>query len=312
MSRIIYPANFIGQRTLFGNIAFKHNNDKANSDIAPLLLQKNINLTKASTASTNAQAQEDIRLLLTKQSQNYSQLRDIQFNPIFTRLKQQVQFLKGLFKPNFKQLGNWGITIDNNGKITYPADFAAQVALFTTFKETHDAFDAGTSPLQPFLTVNKIDLVAEAALVSSAVTNHKKFAQAAKDAETATEQRDLHWLPVEKYLHEIGDYLKKLYIDNTKALGLWGYVVDTSPVAPKERTSTLKVGEKVTLSGIVLGSLVTNIGTADVHIYKGRSTTGNPIIVHAGENDGVAKGFTTITVSNPSTTATAKVKTLIS
>jgi hypothetical protein len=312
MSRIVYPANFIGQRTLLNNISTKHDADKTNSDIIPLLAQKNIDLLKDQQAATDAQLQEDTRLLLTKQSQNYCQLRDLQFDPVFSRFKTCVQYLKTFFKPNFKELGNWKIAIDNNGKISYPTDVKECIELFTAFKEVHDTFDKGTSPLQPFLKQNEIDLDADATTMASALLNHNKFTQAAKDAETATEKRDLLWNPAEQHLHEIGDYLKKLYLDNTKAMGLWGFVVDDNPKAPKERKSTLKIGQKVTITSVVIGGTLTNMGTGDIHVYKGKSTTGNPTIVHAGEAMGMVKGYSNITVSNPSTLINASFKVLTS
>ncbi|MFT4153802.1 hypothetical protein [Parafilimonas sp.] len=48
------------------------------------------------------------------------------------------------------------------------------------------------------------------------------------------------------------------------------------------------------------GTTLTNIGKTDLHIYTGRITNGIPLIVHAGGQAGMQKGFSTITVANPS------------
>ena len=45
---------------------------------------------------------EQSRLLLTRQSQNYCELRDLKFDTIFSDLKGCYQFLKSFYKPNFK------------------------------------------------------------------------------------------------------------------------------------------------------------------------------------------------------------------
>ena len=71
-----------------------------------------------------------------------------------------------------------------------------------------------------------------------------------------------------------------------------------------------KKGDKITLKGIVIGGTITNNGTEDIHLYKGKTTTGNPIILKPGEKHGVTKGFSIITISNPSLLLVAKVSAL--
>ena len=44
----------------------------------------------------------------------------------------------------------------------------------------------------------------------------------------------------------------------------------------------------------------------DIHVYKGKTTTGMPVIVHPGEVLGMTKGYSVITVVNPSSLVTAK------
>ena len=103
----------------------------------------------------------------------------------------------------------------------------------------------------------------------------------------------------------------KLYQDNEKALGMWGFTVDHSPQQPRVRTTKLKLGEKITTNGVVLGSTLSNIGETDVHVYAGKTTTGTPCIVHKGEQLGMQKGFSSITVVNPSVLQEAKFTVLV-
>jgi hypothetical protein len=92
----------------------------------------------------------------------------------------------------------------------------------------------------------------------------------------------------------------KLFSNNPKALGNWGFVVDDSSQKPKLRTTKLKLREQITNKSVVIGSTVTNIGEVDLHLYKGTTTTGTPSIIHTSEQFGIMKGYGTITIVNPS------------
>lgn len=61
-----------------------------------------------------------------------------------------------------------------------------------------------------------------------------------------------------------------------------------------------------------IGSVLENVGTTDVHVYKGKTTSGNQVIVHPGEKFGIKKEFNIITLSNPNLLMSAKVKTVVS
>ncbi len=301
MSRIIYPSSFEQQHALFLGIKDKHEADASNSVLKPFIFAQKFDLNNDGVAGTAAQAHEKSRLILTRQSQNFSELRDIKFNPVFDHVKDCLQFLKILLKPNYKALGDWGAPVDTNGKIAYPANFIERTNIFKTLKAKHDTYAQGESPLAIYLDQNNIDLSNDENQVNAALNFHNLFQTTAKAAENETEQRDLLWEPVNSHLHQIGEYLKKLSADNTKTLGLWGFTVDSSPRAPKERTSTIKPGEKMTTAGVVLGSTLTNIGKTDLHIYSGKSTVGNPVIIQPAQSFGILKGYSIITVSNPST-----------
>ena len=59
-------------------------------------------------------------------------------------------------------------------------------------------------------------------------------------------------------------------------------------------------------NAVVIGSTLTNIGSGDLHLYRGKTTTGTPTIVHSGEQFGIMKGYSILTVINPSTLIEAK------
>ncbi len=310
MARILFPEDFTSQKTLLEAIKAKDTADGANSFLKPYLTQNGLSLAALATTANQAKTLDDSRLVLFKQSTNYTQLRDLTFNPIVEHLKGEVQFLKGLFKPNVNQLGDWNITVVGNNKITYPANFDELAIVAGKFFDKHLSYAAGTSPLQPYITKNNINITTDKAAIVTAQTYASKAISTAKNSENATQQRDILWDPIIENLKGMGDYLLKLYAENSKGLGDWGFVIDLNPAKPKLVSTKLKLGERITIKGIVLGSTLTNTGSTDIHLYKGLTTSGNPIIIHAGEKYGINKGFGTITVSNPSELETAQLTTL--
>src|SRR5690348_13335468 len=70
-------------------------------------------------------------------------------------------------------------------------------------------------------------------------------------------KRNQVWLPVLEHIKTIGNFLMKLFSNNPKALGNWGFVVDDSSQKPKLRTTKLKLREQITNKSVVIGSTVT-------------------------------------------------------
>ena len=300
MSRIVYPEAFNGQRTLFANIKEKHDADGAGSVLIAFLTQKFINLDDDETAGNDAFQADKLRLLKSKQSENYMQLRNIYIDPIASKMRGMIQFLKSFLKPNTDALGDWGVKVVGGKRIDFPNKFIDIVILFDNIKEKHDSYTTPASPLTAYLTLQGLDIAAMASDVSKANDYNTDGIQAAKDAEEAFQKRNNLWEDVNQHVHDIGEFLMNLYKGNSKKLGEYGYVVDDSPQKPKDRTSKIKLGDQMVISAIVIGSTFKNTGKTDLHIYKGKTTTGTPIIIRAGEMWGVPKGFSVITVVNPS------------
>ena len=99
----------------------------------------------------------------------------------------------------------------------------------------------------------------------------------------------------------IGDYLKKLFSNNPKNLGLWGFTVDDSPQKPALRTTKLLPGETRTITAVVIGSVLTNIEKAVIEIYKENGKMQLIATLAAGEKMGIVKGMSTLIVTNQST-----------
>ena len=121
MARLIIPEDFPGQLTLLSNIVAQNNAVTKQNPLTAFLAQQNINLDDDAAAGNNAQTHETSRALFTKQSENFRQLRDNLFKNCWQHITGSAQFLKSFYKNNTKQLGNWGLSITESGKITYPA-----------------------------------------------------------------------------------------------------------------------------------------------------------------------------------------------
>src|SRR5262245_52758589 len=108
MARLRIPETFAAQVTLLGLINTKHVPDGASSVLTAFLAQQGITLATDITTGTSATTAEASRSLSSRQAENYYQLRDIQFNPVFGHTRKGFQYLKSYFTPNVNILGDWG------------------------------------------------------------------------------------------------------------------------------------------------------------------------------------------------------------
>jgi hypothetical protein len=311
MARNILPEDFASQQSLATKVNNQHEADDTNSVLSPYLTQNNIDLSKVVSVGITAATHEVSRKLLTGSSETQRKLRDNIFTPVFADFQSFVQFLKRLYKSNTKELTAWSITIDTNGKITYPASFEDRAKLVETFLKKHNDYANNSSPLQPYITANKVEIENISTNLAKATTAHAAFENDAQKATLETRLRDEIWTPAFKKIKDIAGYLLSLYKSNPKKVTAWGFDIVDASAATGLRTSTVKAAETITSSGIVIGGTFTNIGTSDLHVYKGKTTKGNPSIVHANEQLGMVKGYSVITVVNPSTLVSGKFTVLV-
>lgn len=310
MARIIFPENLGEQRKLLADISTKHTADGAASVLTPFLTEQGIVLADDTAAGALAQTHESNRSAQSRNAENLREQRDLLFDFPVQVMQKCAQFLKGLYKPNVHALDVWGFTV-NVQRISYPAEFLALHDLFQVFYAKHAGFAPGASPLEPFLTEHGIVLADLLVSVNQAKVHHDNFITASNAAELAREQRDFVWRDSNSNLHKMGDYLKKLFVTSPRKLGNYGFVVDDSPRGAKEQISTVLISGQLTVKGVVLGSTFENIGDITLHLYKGKTTTGTPIIVSIKDKVGMAKGFSVITVMNPSSSINGKFKVLV-
>ncbi|MCY7292055.1 MAG: hypothetical protein LH615_07720 [Ferruginibacter sp.] len=101
------------------------------------------------------------------------------------------------------------------------------------------------------------------------------------------------------HLKDIGKFLMDLFPTNPQKAGLWGFVIDESKRKPKLQKSKLSLTTQITITGVVIGSTLTNTGTVDIQVYYGKTTVGTPNIVHAAQMLGIPRGGSSVIVVNP-------------
>ena len=111
MARLLIPEDFASQTTLLNNIVAQNTALGTNSPITSFLSQNGIVLTADVAAGAAAQTHETNRTLLSKQSENFRQLRDNAFATPWQIVTGSAQFLKRFYKNNTKELGNWALRL---------------------------------------------------------------------------------------------------------------------------------------------------------------------------------------------------------
>lgn len=246
MAHIDYPTDLIGQTDLLVSITAKVAKDEDESPLLAMLSENNINLDDDIETCNKVLAYNTLFLASEKESQNYCQKRNNLMKPIMKHLKGGFQYLKKLYGINFKALGNWGGTISDTGKITYPAGTEERVKLFFKMKAKNDSYTTSDSPLLTFLNENAISLTTDASNANKALMNNKKFKAATKIADNACQHRDKDWVPPLANVHRIGSFLQKLYPENSQGLGIYGFVVVEKKRDVKERKM------EVAIAGVLL------------------------------------------------------------
>ncbi len=300
MSRLKFSSVFEEQYILIGNVKAKHDADGAASVLNLYLSEKDIDLTLDELAMVEAQTHETNRSRHSKDAETFKQHRDINFAPVKEMIKPVGQFLKNLLAPNTRQLGLWGLPVKGKSRLDYPASFTGMFEIFKLLKQKHDSFPAGSSPLQPYLTLQGIDLNALQTKAGAALNFHLQLVQAQKDAENERQQRDLFRAPVVKHLRDIGGYLKKLYTKNFRAMELYGFTVVEQPAGPRTRRVKLKPASQKCLRGIVIGGTLSNTGTVPLDLYKGTGTSVFVTTVLPNKNFKIPPKLSVITVANSS------------
>jgi len=302
MSHNKYPNTFKGQQDLQIAINKKHLYDAEKSVLLGYLIIKKIVLADDIANGVLAEEHEVNRLLYSGQSEQATADRNVVFAPIWIRVRLWIQFLKVNLGGNVKLLTDWGIQIDTNGKLTYPTDFASRAIITNKIIAKHNSYAEGKSPLLPFITSNDDDIVAIGTTTATAIASNASSSALSIKSGIETAARTKIWATPKKNIRLIGDFLMKLFATDVSVVGQWGFNIVALVTIAKTRKSVVMPTLTRTISGIVLGTKLTNTGTQDLVYYKGKKAIGTPTTVKGGGEAGLNKGCSSITVGNLSTT----------
>ncbi len=307
MARIVYPDDFMNQQLLLQKVMERYDSmPPAANPLTVFLTQQAIVLTDDAAAAMAALAHEHDRRDKAGQAEYHTRQRDLAFGPVFAHMRGIYKYLKGLYGPAFMELALWGAPVLTSGRIAYPNAFSARVSIFNALMAKYGSTPPASSPLAPFLALHGLSM-ADLANATALATQHHNLAKAlAGQAEDATQDRNNAWNPVMAHLRAIGGFLKNLHSTNPKELNLWGYTVDHSPRAPRQVKSKVKLLSHITVNSLIIGGTFRNIGTVPLIVYKGSAATGPSVTVNPGELYGIAKGYSILTVANPSSTTTGE------
>lgn len=301
MSHNKIPTNFNAQTTLLDKIDEKVTADGSGGELVAFLAKKGIVLSDDIANGVTAANYYGTNLSLTKLGEKYCAERDALMLPVTTGLAGCFQYLKVYYKPEFKSLGDWDVTITNSGKITPPTDVAGWSILLTNFKIKNDSYvSPAVSPLAQYLTKKGIVLADFVTDVAAATVLEDSMKTAKSDASKAHNDMGNKWGIPLKHVSQIGAFLMKLHVGNEKELGEYGFTVVDTPKVLKTRNIKIHFGVTKLKQRANVGGAFINTGTETLHLYAGKTATGIPIILLAGAKLIVPKGYSSFCVTNAS------------
>ena len=284
MARTEVPTPLNDKLTLLKDIKTKVDNDGSASPLAAMLASKGIDLTADTASGVLALTYDASFKSLDKSKQKCLQQRNQLMKQVIIDTTGSLQYLKILFDPNFKEVGDWGATITDTGKFTYPINDEEWMNLFTLLKAKHDSYIApAISPLLTYITENLISLTVDATSSAAALAKQTSFDTFKLDSEKAREKRDTKMAPIVSHLKTIISFLKKLYPNDLKTLGDYGITVVEAVKVKKPSVKVIKASTSKLNIRAEIGSTIVNSGTIPLPIYKGKTISGTPLILAVGE-----------------------------
>ena len=303
MARSVIPQPFANKVILFNAIKKKIDADGAGGVLVTMLADKGIDMPTNAANCILAVGYDTTFKAFRKSSQNERQKANKLMKPIIANTTGEFQYLKTLFDPNFKAVGDYGATISDTGKFTYPVGNTAWMELFELMKTKSDSFIAPlVSPLILFNTENNISLTINATNGALALLKLTAQDEDTKSSELARQKRDTKFAPIIKDIRTIIQFLMKLYPDDSKELGLYGITIVLTPKVAKPRNMKLAFGQSKLKVKLTINSVVSNTGTETINIYKGADMSGTPMALAPGKKWMTIKGYSIVCIQNPSNT----------
>lgn len=303
MSRSVIPQQFVSKVTLFDKVKKKIDDDAAGGVLVAMLAEKGINMSTNADNCALAVGYDKTFKSFSKSSQSNGQKGNNFMKTIIENTTDEFQYLKTFYDPNFKAVGDFGATISDTGKFTYPVGNIAWMDLFFSMKTKSDSFLTPlVSPLVLFNTQNHISLTVNATNGALALLKLTAQEEDTKSSELARQKKDSKFAPVMKDIRTIIQFLMKLYPDDSKELGLYGITIVLTPKVAKARTIKLAFGQSKLKVKLTIGSVISNTGTEAINIYKGKDMSVTPIALASGKKWITEIGFSFVCFANASQT----------
>jgi hypothetical protein len=298
MSRIKFPNVFTRIVKLFKDAKKKHDTMLPPKTLQPFLDEETIVLADDLVEVTAAETANTDFDKAGKEAEKLSKERDKKFGPVWVDHEGGVQALKKLYRKNPNKLGDWGVTVNAGGRISYPSDFVGRQGRVLVFIAKHNSFAPGTSPLQPYLDENEIDLAANKTDADNALLDHNNFIIQDDLREQKRMERDTTIAPIEDHLRGMGQFLVNHFEKNPKKANDWGFEIDDSPQGDVERVGVVKFSTSKTLQQLAIGKVISNNGSVAWKLFKGKTASGVPIVINPGDKFNIVRGYGTSTIQN--------------
>jgi hypothetical protein len=302
MARIIYPDSVLVWNELFGNVKPKALALATPNPIDDFLTEEGINLVTDETNMGKAmlahKAFSDNEKLAEELMEKHHNL----FKTPFSDHKKCVQVLKKIYRSNVHKLGDWGVTVDGDNRISYPSDFLGRKQCVLDLIAKHGTFPPGTSPLETFLADNEIDLTVNHTDTLDSAQALTDWDPAHKLKEQKREERDNLLKPIEKHLRGIGAVAVAWYASAPKKAGSIGFEIDDSPQALVIRKVALNPSEEITYSKLKVGGYVTLLSEETVTIRPANNPDAEPIELKPNVPFQIIRGMGKSTFKNTSAT----------
>ena len=309
MPHIEIPSDLDSQTNLLDIIVKRVTTDGASGELVAFLAKKGIVLADDVAKGVTTEAHYSDSLSFARLGQKYCHERDVLIDPIIKKVSGSYQFLKALYTPDTKELGDWGATITIGGKITLPTEVVGcTTALDNLILKNNSYVSPAISPLKQYLTKNAIVLGDDSMGCAAAALKQDAMTTAKNNAKVAHHLMTIAWAIPLQHIRMIGKFLMKLYIGNEQALGDYGFKVVDAKKALKTRNIKIPYGFTKPNQRAKFGGSFINIGTETLHIYAGKTITGTPIILLAGGKLIVPKGYSSFCVTNTSAVNSAKLQ----
>ena len=311
LSHQIYPSDFKGQTELLARLIIFYATLPLVNFLSVFFESEGINLTDDAAIAVTAKGYNDIKNDEANNAHNEIQLRNNNLDIPFNHMKGGFQFLKTGNPTNYSQLTFWGGVISVNGKLSYPSKPSDKITMYGKYSDKDATYPGDTSPIRPYNTQNNIIMLQDNNMMADANTHNNNAENSFNTSEENTQLRNTEWSPVVVNLVKIYNYSKAFYKNNSRALGIEGFVVVETAPTHKNQKSTALQGDHVGVHGAIIGSILTNLENFDVWIIPGTDITKPPVILKANTSMAVVKGMSQFIFKNPNTLAIAKIMTTV-